>query len=132
MKIEIELQELLALQNEVVNLRKEVLALQELLNNKSEEGLKRSAIDLSWRLFYDYLSVTFERLGFEQGFSTTIEKPDNLEHFFGDSWYDNKRIEFQLAANVIGEWQNAFLRIGVIPKSKVMEVGKHLTKIDTP
>ncbi len=123
MKIQIELEEVEKLKAELQATKEKLQEAKEKLSEISEETLKQKAVNLSWRLFDNYMSAVFIHLGFNEPWNKQTVRADNLEHWVGKEWWKSGKIEIEVCANVTTKFREAFLRIGVItqPKEEVKE-----------
>ena len=123
-KIEIELDELNALQARLESAQQECTRLNERLKQLNESNLVERANRLANQLTEDYIEGIFKLLGFEDN---SVNIHHDLRSRFGERWYDNSAVTFSYGANVGNNFQSAFLRIG-IDFDKLRE-HKHLTTL---
>jgi hypothetical protein len=118
MKIEIELEDVEYLKRQLREAQEERDELKKEIEKLSPDALKREALQLSYRLFNDYMTAVFEELGFDQWKKNSVIYPPNLVSWYGEEWWRNDRIKFEFGAEVTTEFRSAFIRINVLPKKE--------------
>ena len=122
MKIEIELEAVESLKKELTDKEQQSQKLEAELKALDTKTLKGQAVDLSKKLFDNYMECVFKHLGFTDNggwHRGSVDFKDNLEHWLGKSWWDSERLEINIGANVSKQWRSAFLSLGIKPKSEM-------------
>ncbi len=120
-KVEIEMSELKKMQDEISQLKEDNMQLIEDLSKLDENTLKEQAVDLSYRLFNNYMEAVFEKLGFEPMNGYAVYDVKYLPTRLGENWYaggENLDIKVGLGVYVVDQFRSAFLKIGVVPKTQ--------------
>lgn len=94
----------------------QIYALRQQLDKKDYQ---EKAVVLADRLTSEYLKAIFKSLGFDQEHWQTIDFSHEIKYKRdSDLWYTYPDLKVELNASVCESFRDAFLRIGVIPKSK--------------
>ena len=121
MKIEIELQEVENLRNKVAYLEGENEKLKKQIHDLNEDELKGKAVSLSWRLFENYISAVFEKLGFENHNQRCVRMIPDLQNELGRTWWTSQRLTVDVSIEVSNQFRKAFLDLGYTPKENQEE-----------
>jgi hypothetical protein len=115
MKIEIELSELEHLKNELSEKNNIIKTIEKELKDLDKEHLTEKAVQLSFKLFDDYLAKVFEKLGFKVSQNKFYLHTSDVSNLINKPyWYNEEKITFELGADITGQFKEAFLKIGVI------------------
>lgn len=118
MKIEIELSELESLRRETERYKKECEQLEEKLKSLSEYELKQDAVRLGEKMFSDYMTIVFNKLGFDDWDRSVVTIKDDLQRHLGKSWFMNPdRVDFEIGATVTSKFKRAFIKLGIVPET---------------
>lgn len=109
-KIEIELDELNALQARLESAQQECTRLNDRLKQLNESNLIERANKLANQLAENYIEGALKLIGFEDG-KVTINT--DVRSKFGERWYDNPAVSFRYGANIASDLKIAYLSIGI-------------------
>lgn len=109
-KIEIELDELNALQARLESAQQECTRLNDRLKQLNEHNLIERANKLANQLAENYIEGAFKLLGFED---PSVDIHLDLRSRFGERWYDNSAVTFNYGSTVSLNFKSAFVRIGI-------------------
>jgi hypothetical protein len=130
MKIEIELSEIEKLKEKLKQLEDEKMNLQKQLEALSERELISKAVNLSYKLFDNYMQAVFEKLGFEKWKRGSVLIDYNIENWFSKDWWNDKRLNVEICVDIRNKFKSAFLKIGVIPESELNKLNDYFFKLD--
>ena len=115
MKCEIEFEEVEALRKRLAHEEQENERLRKELNALDEKALKDNAIELSEKLFEEYMAAVFKSLGFEEWSGRGVKHDIPYERI-ENPWQRRKDLDVTISAYVSKSFRSAFLNIGVVPQ----------------
>lgn len=126
-KIEMELAYLDELRNNISTLIEENKRLKSELHNLDEDELIKRAVRLSENLFKQYMSTTFNALGFDtRDWPHGLEMDSYLKNCLGEDWYHKQNnLKVSLVATITSQFAAAFLKIGVSNEPIIKQAGNY-------
>lgn len=118
MEIKIELEYVENLKQELQKKEARISELESELAALDPEKIKKDAVDLAEKMFEDYISAVFVKLGFTDNAkqywgNMPIFYKDNLKGVLGHAWHQSERFEVNIGANISNKFRRAFMELGI-------------------
>jgi len=114
MKIEIELEELEQLRNKSKDQETKINNLNQQLKVLDAQELRKHSVDVAEKMFEAVITEAFKNLGFTNpSFGAMGIDFRNLEHYHGEDWMHDKRLQVTIGATISKDFKRAFLNMGI-------------------